>query len=344
MSAPLAHRPACGTGARGQNKHEVHRDVISRPVLQQVREHFDAGLSATASRSQIPIADIERLVSAWSVSCKFVQSALDAFAPILRATFGEVSRMGADLAAPLDATVFVLSDTLPSGTHAHQDIAYKWNKPVDVRYAYTTWLALDSCAANTGALRFSGGMPSWPVLPRQDFLHADFCDPAQTEQWRSREVIACAEPGDVVVFDAVTWHACSPYTERGRRLALAIRWASRSGWERTLELPVPAPSVDEFGMDTAGSVLVRAIDRVCVSRPPSAPKRGGVRHQLQRLQSDGFGVAEQLSTGATRALVDLSMALQLLQEHGARPAGHVWAAVRERALPELNAIADRGAR
>ena len=328
---PVVHDSAFTT-------HEVHRAVVEPELVAEVRSGFARMITEVASLAGSDRTELSRLVSAWENANPQVRAAMQALSPRVRASLVERGSAWAhELGDPVNASLFVVAGPHGQGTHAHQDLSYKWNRPVDVRYAYTTWVALDACSETSGALRLSCGLSASEASVRQDFLRRDFVDLASTAEWRRCESVACAQRGDVVMFDALAWHASAPVESCGERMALAIRWRSRSGWEKDVRLERPASDNKVFGMDTSGRVLCDAVRRACGNAPSSpAPT---VQHALRELRDEYPAVLARMSPGGRAALHDLSLALRLGEEHHARPSAAVWCRVRDVAIPDLESFA-----
>lgn len=307
---------------------------LSQSEITAMRNLFDRSMAEVAAQAKMREEDIERVTSAWSMKANFVSRMLSIAAPRIRSRLLEQGKPWTDIGEHVDATLLVASHLRAEPTHAHQDIAYKWNRPVDARYAYTTWLALDACGPDSGALTFGRAFPPLPIVARQDFLCEEFVDHSTTPTWRDAQFVAAVEPGDIVVFDACAWHASSAFREPGRRLALAIRWASKSGWERAVSLPNPTIRPVSFGMDTSGALLCGVVRATC-GRLAVESARGGTYATVTKLFQHHHQVVERLSAPAKRSLEDLILALALEERHGGRCAPGVWRAVRDHALPEL---------
>lgn len=314
------------------------RGIVSKEVIREIRDEYERGLTGISAQVGRRTEEIEKVATAWNRHCPFVEVAMDKLVPALRHCFNKSSGVANDVGEPIDASIFVMSSSWLDGTPAHQDIAYRWNRSIEDRYAYTTWVALDSCDEETGALCFSDGIPRTPIAPRQDFLRADFVDRASTEEWLHSESVVRAEAGDIVVFDSCTWHASYPYRRNGQRIALAIRWTSAAGWERSLCLPTPEPSPETFGMDTSGRLLVDALFAAYPVLQPTELSQRSVLHTLQALVADHPSFLSQLSADSHAALLDMKFALELSEQYGARPAAHLWRAVRDTVIPELRAL------
>ena len=295
----------------------IARAALPPSVLRRLRARLLAELGAVPE----PPDERERLISAWEAG--FVEDAADACATRLAPL---VDAMSSRDSTPSRATLFVASHLRPTSTHAHQDIAYRWRGPMESRYAWTTWITLDPCDENSGALLFSGAAPRDPVEERVDFLADDFQDRAATPAWRRAEVVARVSPGDVVIFDARVWHAAAPCRAGRSRKALAIRWRSGDGWEERLHVPAPQAHPDRFGMDTAGRRLVESARLAGFSSEASSA--GELAATPARPDS---GIAPD----ARRAFADRARASRLSERHGGRIAADVWRSVRHRGMPAL---------
>ncbi len=319
-------------------RYSAIRRAVPTPLVSEVRALCEREIRNALSAVQAG-ASGERLVSAWSHGCGFVQAAVQRMTPSVRSAIGASDLDWADLGEVIDATLFFAADSRPEGTHAHQDLAYRWSRPVGERYAYTTWVPLDRCDEDGGALRFARTKPRMPVEERQDFLREDFNDLALSMEWTQDDEVLCAEPGDLVVFDACTWHASVPFRRPGRRAALALRWTSQSLWERATLVPRPVLRDPQFGMDNSGEFL-RAAIRQAVGRRGDTEVDGSLRDVLVLLCSRA-DLMSCLSVEARTSLDALSFALEL-GEVGARPDASVWRSVRDQLIPSLRTIARAG--
>lgn len=313
------------------------RAAIPLHIVGQFASRINDGMAVVSRESGVPIEDIDRLTTAWDHRCHFVKQGAFAIRTELCEVFPILGELGADVHKPIDATLFVATHHCSAGTHAHQDVAYKWNKSKHLRYALTTWVTLDACDEESGALIFSSNLPRERVEPRQDFLRADFLDGAMTAQWHDGQVVAKVDRGDVVVFDARVWHAAASFTHPGRRRALAIRWASKSGWERGLDLPGPIANSETFGMDTSGVLLCTALTAAFPAICSSAGT-DGVYDMVSRLLRCHPALVAKLGSKARQSLGDLKVALGLMEHHRARPSADVWRGVRDHAIPALNEV------
>ena len=319
---------------------EVHRAVLDPNQVIKIRSDAEKMVQEIASDSRVPARSILRWVSTWNYSQPFVRETVDAIASDIKVALKQRGgKFASGVGHAVDASLFVLSGSHQQRTHAHQDISYKWNREPAARYAWTTWIALDCCDGDTGALRFSDGFPTRPVAPREDFLRPDFEDRAHTEQWLDSETIASVNVGDIVVFDALTWHASAAKKEAGVRMALAIRWRSSIGWEDDIDLSAPDQNTAQFGMDTSGQVLCEAILDACGAGTAFPVAEGRTQQVLELLLSQCSSVVEQLTPDSREALTDLATALTLAERYQARPAVGVWRRVCDKALPELRRLA-----
>jgi len=304
------------------------RCAVDPALVRQAATRCNEGVARVATETGFPESRITRLTSAWSGRAPFVEEVVAMVLPALV----PIARRLDLTAAPVDASLFHQAAGAARATHAHQDIPYKWNQPVERRHAATTWLALDACGAGSGGLAFSLAFGSREVEVRQDFLARDFVDRAQTRDWKREEVVVEVEPGDVVVFDSLAWHASSPVGTAAGRRALAVRWASNSGWESRISLPHPSIDPTAFGMDTSGDILVHAIRRACpdLGEESGGTVRSAVTGFLRRTGERDWAPF----AAARRHLEDLGLALSL-ERHGGRTAAQVWLTVRDAVLPAL---------
>lgn len=309
-------------------------------LVPHLRDGVDAGVVIMAEDLGVPRGYYSRLVSAWGLGNETVQALLGRVSERLGAA---ASTIGCIEPRLVDATLFLKTPSAPEGTHAHQDASYRWSRPPADRYALTTWLAIDECDGETGALSLLPGSHRGPVEVRQDYLGLDFRDRAKSEEWRRRAITVAAHPGDVVVFDARTWHAAAPFRSVGGvRGALAVRWSCAATEDTACELPRPEIVPTRFGMDTAGQVLVSAIARACPEFVPDV-ESGSVRRAVTWLLALRDREPVGLSDAAWRALADLELALTALERHRGRPNAGVWRRVRDEVLAGLARCSGVGA-
>lgn len=309
----------------------VYRNVVEQDAIDEFQSLASLCVSTAAQKMEVEYEIVQRLTSAWSVRNKFVKAIADKAAETLSC----VAQCVSEISEPyLDASLFVKTAQNGNSTHAHQDISYKWNQPVESRYAITTWLALDSCGPKRGGLSFGHAFDARAVAERQDFLASDFVDAASTTNWKAKEVCVHANPGDVIVFDSRLWHAADCFQGKGARRALAMRWASQSKWEQSFSILSPLDTPEVFGMDTSGMLLVRAIKNAFPFFPGSIDRKEVlpfVRWINEEISNERIALTDK----SHQALADLEIALRLLFEHHGRPNEDVWLQVRDVVIPEL---------
>ena len=321
-------------------RYSAIRRAVPTPLVSEIRALCEREIENALSAAQAGAAG-ERFVSAWSHGCGFVQTAVQRVTASVRSAVGASGLDWADLGDVIDATLFFAADSRPEGTHAHQDLAYRWSRPVGERYAYTTWLPLDRCDEDGGALRFARTKPRVPVEERQDSLREDFNDLALSMEWTQDDDVLCAETGDLVVFDACTWHASVPFRRPGRRAALALRWTSQSLWERVTEVPRPVHHDRRFGMDNSGECL-RAAIREAMGPCDDAGGEGALPGLLAMFCARK-DLLRLLSVEARKSLDAVSVALEL-GKFGARADASVWRNVRDHLIPSLRTTNGAGGR
>lgn len=306
--------------------------IMSEQAAQKLGEEIDRGIFAIAADLDVSTGTVDRLCTTWDQKSGFVERAVEEMAPILKATLAELKEFGDETYVASEGSVFIGSSEQASGTHAHQDIAYRWNRPDD-RYAVTTWLALDAFDEGSGALTFCPSVSSAIVESRQDFLHPSFADLATSDDWRSNQVVAAVSPGDMVTFRSTVWHASSGFKQRGRRRALVIRWKSLSGWEQKLSIPEPPTTTTEFGMDVSGKLLCQGIQNMFADAPTSCKDealRKCIDWLLNRSDWD-----QHLEKHVIEDLNELAIALRIAESYGGRPSAEVWRNTRDNILPAL---------
>ncbi|MEM9490547.1 MAG: phytanoyl-CoA dioxygenase family protein [Myxococcota bacterium] len=315
----------------------LHRDgyVVMpgacRSLVPQLRALSASMLERAAADVGLTVDRVSALTSAWNAQGVEVSEMVALAGAALLERIAAVTEVRPQ---PVDASLFIKSTANGLATHAHQDIAYKWQRAGRVRYALTSWLALDACSPERGALIVGPGPHDRTIAERQDFLSADFADRAASPAWRQSATIVSTQPGDVVVFSATTWHAAQVFRGPGTRRALAVRWASQTGWERAVTVPSPRIDRERFGMDTSGSLLIRAIERGCSERPDDLDA-GGTLGAVRWINGELRRGRMRLPESARCVLNDLEAALTLLDRHGARPAASVWLKVRDVVMPAL---------
>lgn len=317
----------------------IVRGAIPREIIARFAVQIADGMDDVSRKSGVSLDDVARVTEAWDHSCGVVARGASLIQNSLRAVCEALGEFGADVDQAIEATLFVTTHHHTGGTHAHQDLAYRWNRP-EQRYALTTWVPLDECDETNGALTFSANFSREQLEPRLDFLRSDFVDRAKTARWQRGQVVAAAKPGDAVVFDSCVWHAGTSVNHPLRRKALAIRWTSKSGWERDVKVPVPEPhpNLETFGMDNSGT-LIRAAILAASDVVGDQTGNGSAYSYVSQLFRDHPTVVAKLNNEALHALSDLKIALALKDHHCARPSADVWRNVRDYTIPALRDLA-----
>ena len=113
--------------------------LLSRQV-HDLQTMAESGIADASKANQLQLEKMKNLASAWGINSTFVKAMVTAVMPQLKAVASKVAEVHPQ---PVDATLFIKSPWARSATHAHQDIAYRWNRGPEARYGLTTWLALE---------------------------------------------------------------------------------------------------------------------------------------------------------------------------------------------------------
>lgn len=298
--------------------------------IPELRDIWETGFTDMADKLGLEPEELNRLVSTFDRQNSTVQALVGL---VKERLFDMLHKLSGVAVEPVDFSVFLKSSNAPGATHAHQDMAYRWNRP-DKRYSLTSWIALDDADENSGALEFIPGSHRHPVEVRQDHLNRDFVDRRKTEAWKLKARTMAVQAGDVLVFDARTWHAAWPTNGRKRR-ALIIRWQD-SELLRRINVPKPDINPDCFGMDTAGALLVKAIRHVV---PDYGARVGeGIENALEFLLAARPDLLAPEHSRIQDIMQDLRRALIARRVHGGRVNSDIWKDVREELIPELYRI------
>ncbi len=307
--------------------------VLPREQIPELQMMAELGVDRIANAVGLPLEKVNELATAWGFQSTVVTEMLPIVTPLLRAAAEKVAEIHPE---PIDATLFVKSPNARSATHAHQDIAYRWNRTREDRYGLTTWLALDDINMKMGgALSFLPGSHREKISVRQDFLATDFIDHALGDKWLRCGISMSAAAGDVILFDARTWHAASVYKGQFTRRALAVRWAYADQHEQRLEIPVPVKTPECFGMDTAGKLLIAALNQSFPNITVSN-KAEDVADKIDMVLASCGDNNELIPLSVKQLLKNLMTALNLGTTHGARANSELWLNVRDRVIPILN--------
>lgn len=304
----------------------VLRGVVPLDEVVRINDRIESAIETWAADLDVSRREYLDVACRWSSPNPLVDELTSAVATALLPAVEEVAGPGY---SQRRASVFRKSSAASAGTHGHQDAGY-WSRPTSSRYAVTTWVALDSSDALSGALRVLPGSHRDSVGPPVDFLRAGFVDPAAS--WGEASVTLDVEPGDVVLFGPKLWHASHPVRGNAVRRSLAIRWDG----PRQPEILAPTPEHGtEFGMYTSGESLMRALSVLAGRAVSWGPDE--VAHALQQGLADGLPRAR----AARSALRRLHLHLKAVERHQASDQrGMVWDAVRDEVvLPVLGAAA-----
>ncbi len=137
----------------------------------------------------------------------------------------------------------------------HQDIAYSKADP----YEFSLWLPLQTVTLEEGPLAFLPKSHLEKIEPPVDFWDPDFIDKVfLSSHWQENQVAVPVQLGDIIAFDARTWHRSAKNTSGLNRFALVSRWTRHSYCPPdTIPDKVPAP----FGMWTCGSLTALLLQR-----------------------------------------------------------------------------------
>ena len=312
--------------------------VIPECTAKALNREIDEAIDQVASKVGLTADLVNQLCSTWDDQAGFVHNAASSVEPALAAALAVTPEFADESFERQEASLFVGSYSRGDSTHAHQDIAYRWNRP-QRRYAMTTWLALDQCDGSSGALLFSRAASNCIEI-RQDFLSSDFIDRATTPTWITGQIVAAVQPGDAVVFDSHVWHAAAGFSNPGQRRALAVRWRSASGQEHERTIPEPVIDASRFGIDTAGALLKSAILQA-YPYSTNAMQHTSLQHCVDWVIAKNSNLAQDLGTAALNSLRQLSRAQHLAENYSARPALQVWQSIRDIAIPELRALSNK---
>ena len=315
------------------------KHVVPSALADSISRDIDDAIEAISRTRGQPAAATERLITAWHGSCDFVATAVDQVLPLVRAALERTPGCEDVAPVPAGATLFCSSGTRRAGTHAHQDLGYRWQAGAK-RYGFSTWLSLDPADVHSGGLLFSNGVDNQKLSVRQDFLASSYHDAAHTDAWRTGQVAPAVAPGDAICFSSTAWHAASACRPGARRRALALRWMSRSGWEAHVPVPAPAVHPSRFGMDTSGRLFCEAVEAAFPLCKAEVGEQGP-RLYADWLLAHGRAV-DNVDPRCIAAVRTLSDALALFEDHGGRPATFVWQAIRDEALPALQRSAATG--
>lgn len=207
----------------------VLRSVIPPRWLDHLAAALDAALARPSPLGQQFARAGGAFHSDLYLSASFPAFRAFAFESELGAAVGAVA--GVDRVVMFTDELLVKEPRTIVETPWHHDYSY-W--PIAGEQVWSAWIPLDAVEAGTGALEFVRGSHDW----RRVFHPSDFDTGAARVTRPEEEVmpdidrlvgpegraVAEAEPGDVVVFHALTLHRASgnPHPERRRR-AIVLR-------------------------------------------------------------------------------------------------------------------------
>lgn len=299
-------------------------------IVPRLRHQVELGINEMAIDLGVNREHYTSVVSAWGKKSLIVSDLLDICEHRLASVAQSFSPVHA---IPVDATFFIKSTNSPVETHAHQDISYRW-KDSSERYTLTTWLSLDDCDAQSGALSFLPGSHKSPIVVRQDFLANEFIDQGLTRDWQSMSKTVPVKAGDVIVFDSRTWHAAASMRVNRLRCALAVRWVYPE-LAATFEIPAPINLPDIFGMDTSGKLLGNALKLFL------SDEFQGADITIQQIIGAFLDIQNKsprkMRADISNVLNDLLLALSAHETQDAR-VQNIWKLVRDRVMPAIEEL------
>ena len=198
------------------------RSAIGTDWLHELREATERGLATSDNYF--------RRHTLWPTEPVFRKFCFESQAPELAASLLETRKLNL-----LYDQIFVKEPGSAAATPWHNDQPY-W--PVRGSHVATVWVALDPVTAESGAMEFIRGSHRWnrwfqPFLAAtdggvdSDYEHSTEFEPLPDfDAEREHLDLLCFEmdPGDVIVFHALTVHGARPnYTQRRRR-GYAVRY------------------------------------------------------------------------------------------------------------------------
>lgn len=242
-----------------QRGYSVVRDALSTDEMQRVRaawqHHEEAGVHMSEEvlyTHEAPLVrgpGMRRIMDQWLNPHRRTPPLTTR--PIARGLRGVVSTWLGQRAVLFQDVLMVKHER-----HApfpwHQDFPF-W--PVDVPLGLVVWAPLEACDAESGGLHLAEGSHQAGIGPAVD-LHTGL--PQRGPAVAPFDPAACRvrcpslEPGDVIIFDPLTWHA-SPVNGTGRpRRVWASTWLAETvRWSRARAPRHPLCGLIEDGAPVA---------------------------------------------------------------------------------------------
>lgn len=219
----------------------VVRNVIPRPIIEQLREIIFTNIKECASQLNITenvyLSAISRWVAPSSVISNLPPSILD---DLLEATEKIIG-----CSTSLNKFNIICKNEYCSGSVPyHQDISYSPHEP----YQLSSWLAIHDIKEDSGPLEVIPGSHLEPIASAVDFWSPDYIEDLSLKK-RAKPLPILA--GDVVFFDSRLWHGSSDSISLSSRYALVARWNSQN-WQQTQ--PIPPINPKSFGMWNCGDI------------------------------------------------------------------------------------------
>ena len=293
----------------------VRRGALGHPEVQAFVAQFEAAIDSWAADVDASRGDYLHATCRWNSPNPVLDELVSLCAPALSPLVDAVAGPGH---APSRASLFRKTSAAAAGTHGHQDAGY-WTRTSSSRYGLTTWVALDPVDERRGALCIRPGSHRESVGPPVDYLQSGFVDPAS--QWGPEALTIDAEPGDVVLFGPVLWHASHAVEGDLPRRALAIRWVGPT--VPGLVAPPPEPGA-RFGMYNSGAMLTCALSELAGQELP--PGLAGVDLALDQGLLDALPRSDEARSALRRLRLHL-MAVE--QHHASDQRGMAWDEVRD---------------
>jgi len=224
-------------------------------LIQRLRDILSDGLEEVRSQVAMQKSDFYRFVSQLTKNNRLVRQCVEEVSD-------SIYRLGTRFQAierqPVGGLLFLKTHENPYATHAHQDITYEWNRDISERASLTTWIALDDCGPETGALSLLSGSHKGRLEAPEDYLRNDFVDRQFSDAWQDEADYMSVRAGEMILFDCRVWHAAAPVSAHSLRRGLVIRWNCLEIANK-LTLVEPQTQSDVFVMYSSGRIFKAAI-------------------------------------------------------------------------------------